>query len=315
MAEIEKVEFEFPDEVEEKQSRLGSKVVAPAAEEEIEIVDDTPEKDRNRKPMAEAPVDPTEEELEAYSESARKRIKHFTKGYHEERRAKEAALREREEAIRMAQAVAEENRRLKGSLNDGHQAYVEQSKQVIANELEQAKREYKLAYEAGDSDALLEAQEKLTAVKIKADKADNFKPEPLQQEKPVVQTPQQTPQFDKKAAEWQEKNSWFGSDEEMTSFALGLHNKLVKSGVDPRSDEYYEKVNARMRAVFPENFEPEEPVDAEPQRTQKRNVVAPATRSTAPKKVVLSQTQVNIAKRLGVPLELYARQVANEMRK
>ena len=315
MAEIEKVEFEFPDEVEEKQSRLGSKVVAPATEDEIEIVDDTPEKDRNRKPMAEAPVDPTEEELEAYSESARKRIKHFTKGYHEERRAKEAALREREEAIRMAQAVAEENRRLKGSLNDGHQAYVEQSKQVIANELEQAKREYKLAYEAGDSDALLEAQEKLTAVKIKADKADNFKPEPLQQDKPVVQTPQQTPQFDRKAAEWQEKNSWFGTDEEMTSFALGLHNKLVKSGVDPRSDEYYEKVNARMRAVFPENFEPEEPVDAEPQRTQKRNVVAPATRSTAPKKVVLSQTQVNIAKRLGVPLELYARQVANEMRK
>lgn len=313
MAEIEKVEFEFPDEVEAKQSRVGSKVVTP--EPEVEVVDDTPEKDRNRKPMAEAPADPTDDELEAYSESARKRIKHFTKGYHDERRAKEAALREKEEALRAAQAIAEENRRLKGSLNEGQQAYIEQTKHVIANELDQAKRAYKLAYESGDPDALLDAQDKLTSAKIKADKVDSFRPAPLQEDRAVVQTQQPSIRADKKAEEWQEENPWFGSDDEMTSFALGLHNKLVKSGVDPKSDEYYEKVNARIRAVFPEKFDSDEQVDAEPQRTVKKNVVAPATRSTAPKKVVLTQTQVNIAKRLGVPLELYARQVANEMRK
>lgn len=308
---IEKTTFEFPDEIEAKNPREGGRVVTP--EPEIEVIDDTPEADRNRKPMTEAPVDPTDEELEAYSESAKKRIKHFTKGYHEERRAKEAALREREEAIRAAQAIAEENRKLKGSLNQGQQALLEQAKKVVANELEEVKREYKAAYESGDSDALIAAQEKMTSVKMKAERVNNFKPAPLQEDKPVVQTPQSAP-VDKKAEAWQRDNDWFGSDDEMTSFALGLHNKLVKSGVDPQSDEYYEKVNARVRQVFPEKFDSEETADAPTQRT-KTNVVAPATRSTAPRKVVLTQTQVNIAKKLGVPLELYARKVAEEMRK
>jgi hypothetical protein len=312
MAEIEKTTFEFPDEIEAKNPREGGKVVTP--EPEVEIIDDTPAADRNRKPMTETPVDPTDEELEAYSESAKKRIKHFTKGYHEERRAKESALREREEAIRAAQAIAEENRKLKGSLNQGQQALLEQAKKVVANELEEVKREYKSAYESGDSDALVAAQEKMTTVKMKAERVNNFKPAPLQEDKPVVQTPQAAP-VDKKAEAWQRDNDWFGSDDEMTSFALGLHNKLVKTGVDPQSDEYYEKVNARVRQVFPEKFDSEETADAPTQRTNKQNVVAPATRSTAPRKVVLTQTQVNIAKRLGVPLELYARQVANEMRK
>jgi hypothetical protein len=313
MAEIEKTEFVFPDEVEEKKNpREGGKVVT--VETEIEIVDDTPEKDRNRKPMAEPPSDPTDEELEAYSESAKKRIKHFTKGYHEERRAKEAALREREEAVRAAQAIAEENRKLKGSLNEGQKALLEQAKKVVERELEDAKREYKNAYESGDSDALVAAQEKMTSIKMKAERVNNFKPAPIQNERPVVQTPQPAP-VDEKAAAWQRDNDWFGSDDEMTSFALGLHSKLVKEGVDPRSDEYYERVNSRVRQVFPEKFDSEETADAQSQRTNKRNVVAPATRSTAPKKVVLTQTQVNIAKRLGVPLELYARKVAEEMRK
>jgi len=312
MAEIEKTTFEFPDEVEAKNPREGGRVVTP--EPEVEIIDDTPAADRNRKPMTEAPVDPTDEELEAYSESAKKRIKHFTKGYHEERRAKEAALREREEAVHAAQTIAEENRKLKGSLNQGQQALLEQAKKVVANELEEVKREYKNAYESGDADALVAAQEKMTTVKMKAERVNNFKPAPLQEDKPVVQTPQAAP-VDKKAEAWQRDNDWFGSDDEMTSFALGLHNKLVKTGVDPQSDEYYDKVNARVRQVFPEKFDSEETADAPTQRTNKQNVVAPATRSTAPRKVVLTQTQVNIAKRLGVPLELYARQVANEMRK
>ena len=312
---IEKTEFVFPDELEVKNPRAGGRVVEP--EPEVEIVDDTPERDRNRRPMAEAPVDPTDEELDSYSDSAKKRIKHFTKGYHEERRAKESALREREEAVKIAQTIAEENRQLKGSLNQGQVALLEQAKKVVANELEEAKRAYKNAYEAGDSDALVSAQENMTAVKIKAERVNNFKPATVQPDKPVVQTPQQeaSPKEDWKAVEWQRENNWFGSDDEMTSFALGLHNKLLKEGVDPQSDEYYERVNSRVRQVFPEKFDSNGTADANSQRTQKRNVVASATRSTAPRKVVLTQTQVSIAKRLGVPLELYARKVAEEMRK
>ena len=305
---MEKTEFEFPHEIEEKTSRLGSKVVTP----EIEVVDDTPEEDRNRALMTEAPTDPTDEELESYTESAKKRLKHFTKGYHEERRAKETAIREREEAIRAAQVIFEENKKLKGSLNQGQQALLEQAKKVVANELNDAKKQYKEAFESGDSEALVNAQEQLTTIKMKLDRVNNFKPTPVPQEKPVVQRQQPV---DEKAVLWTQKNDWFGSDDEMTSFALGLHNKLVKAGVDPRSDEYYDKVDARVRQVFPEKFDSKETADASTQRTNNRNVVAPATRSTAPRKVVLSQSQVNIAKRLNVPLELYARKVAEEMRK
>ena len=305
---MEKTEFEFPHEVEEKTSRLGGRVVTP----EIEVVDDTPEEDRNRALMTEAPTDPTDEELESYTESAKKRLKHFTKGYHEERRAKETAIREREEAIRAAQVIFDENKKLKGSLNQGQQALLEQAKKVVANELNDAKKQYKDAFESGDSDALVNAQEQLTIIKMKSERVNNFKPAPIKEDEPVVQKQQPV---DEKAVLWTRKNDWFGSDDEMTSFALGLHNKLVKEGVDPRSDEYYDKVDARVRQVFPEKFDSDETADASTQRTTKRNVVAPATRSTAPRKVVLSQSQVNIAKRLGVPLELYARKVAEEMRK
>ena len=305
---MEKTEFEFPHEIEEKTSRIGSRVVAP----EIEVVDDTPEEDRNRALMTEAPTDPTDEELESYTESAKKRLKHFTKGYHEERRAKETAVREREEAIRAAQVIFEENKKLKGSLNQGQQALLEQAKKVVANELNDAKKQYKDAFESGDSDALVNAQEQLTIIKMKSERVNNFKPAPVKEDLPVAQKQQP---IDEKAVLWTRKNDWFGSDDEMTSFALGLHNKLVKAGVDPRSDEYYDKVDARVRQVFPEKFDSDETADASTQRTTKRNVVAPATRSTAPRKVVLSQSQVNIAKRLNVPLELYARKVAEEMRK
>ena len=307
---MEKTEFEFPHETEEKASRLGSKVVTPEAE--IEVVDDTPVEDRNRALMTEAPTDPTDEELESYTESAKKRLKHFTKGYHEERRAKETAIREREEAIRAAQVIFDENKKLKGSLNQGQQALLEQAKKVVANELNDAKKQYKDAFESGDSDALVNAQEQLTTIKMKSERVNNFKPAPVKEDAPVAQIQQPV---DEKAILWTRSNDWFGSDDEMTSFALGLHNKLVKAGVDPRSDEYYDKVDARVRQVFPEKFNSEQTADAPTQRTNNRNVVAPATRSTAPRKVVLSQSQVNIAKRLGVPLELYARKVAEEMRK
>jgi hypothetical protein len=311
-------EFKFPDEVESK--KVEEKVdfeVEGEGTPEIEVVDDTPAEDRGRKPMAEPPKEVTDEELAKYDESVQKRIKHFTKGYHEERRAKETAEREKEEAFKLAQAVLEENKRLKGSVNQNQTALLEQAKRVVSNEVETAKRMYKEAYESGDSDKLVEAQEALTIAKIRADKVNNFKPTPLQEEETPVQINQQPTRaapVDEKLLAWQDQNQWFGSNKRMTAYALGLHEDLVSEGIPSGSDEYYRRINADIRERFSDQFGAEESVDAKPQRT-KSNVVAPATRSTAPKKIVLTQTQVNLAKRLGVPLELYARKVAEEMRK
>jgi hypothetical protein len=327
---MEKVEFDFPDpdkenfklEVEGRESEKpeeetpAKKARAESDDIEIEVVDDTPKKDRNRKP-SDPPEDITDDELEDYSEKVRKRLQHFSKGYHDERRAKETAFREKEEALRIAQQLVEENSKLKGTVGKNQEILLDQAKRATAAELEQAKSRYKQAYESGDSDAVLEAQDALTSAKIKADRLNNFKLPPVQQPEKVVQQEQitQAPSADDKAVRWQQDNSWFGSDDEMTSFALGLHQKLVKQGVDPRSDDYYEKINSRMRQVFPEEFSFDEPEQVEDRPRKKANVVAPATRSTAPKKIVLTQTQVAIAKRLGVPLELYAQKVAEEMRK
>ena len=301
MAEIEKTEFEFPDEV-EVNARKGGRVVDP--DPEIEIVDDTPPADRGRTPMAEPPKEFAEDELTKYDEGVQKRIKHFTKGYHEERRAKETAQREKDEAMRFAQAMAEENKKLKGSVNQNQAALIEQAKKVVANELETAKRQYKAAYESGDSEALVNAQEALTGAKMKADKVNNFKPTPLQvDETPVQMQPQPTrpAPVDDKLLAWTEKNQWFGPNKRMTSYALGLHEDLVGEGIPAGSEEYYRRIDADIRDRFSEQFGSGDSVDAKTQRT-KSNIVAPATRSTAPRKIVLTQTQVNIAKRLGVPL-------------
>jgi hypothetical protein len=310
-------DFKFPDEA-EKETKVEDKVdFEIEGEPEIEVVDDTPEEDRGRKPMAEPPKEVTDEELSKYDESVQKRIKHFTKGYHEERRAKETAEREKEEALRLAQAVLEENKKLKGSVNQNQTALLEQAKRVVSNEIETAKRMYKEAYEAGDTEKLVEAQEALTNAKIRADKVNNFKPTPLQEQETPVQTYQQPTRaapVDEKLLAWQDQNQWFGSNKRMTAYALGLHEDLVAEGIPSGSEEYYRRINADIRERFPDQVGAGESVDAKPQRT-KSNVVAPATRSTAPKKIVLTQTQVNLAKRLGVPLELYARKVAEEMRK
>jgi hypothetical protein len=317
MAEIEKTEFEFPDEI-EVNARKGGKVVEPESDApEIEVVDDTPPEDRGRKPMTDPPKEVTDDELSKYDESVQKRIKHFTKGYHDERRAKESAEREREEALRFAQSLAEENKKLKGSVNQNQTALLEQAKKVVANELESAKRQYKEAYEAGDSDALVDAQEALTSAKMKSEKVNNFRPTPLQDtETPVqiTQRPQPAAPVDDKLLAWQDENQWFGSNKRMTAYALGLHEDLVGEGIPAGSEEYYRRINTDMRERFADQFGADEPADAKPQRTKSNNV-APATRSTAPRKIVLTQTQVNLAKRLGVPLELYARKVAEEMRK
>lgn len=283
----------------------------------IEVVDDTPKKDRGKKPSA-PPDELTDDELENYSEKVKKRLQHFSKGYHDQRRAAEQAAREKAELEAMTARLIEENRKLKGTVGQNQQAMLEQAKKVAERELEDAKAKFKAAYDAGESDAVVAAQEALTSAKMKVERVNNIKLPTLQEAETEVQTQVSAPAtVDTRATEWQQANPWFGQDDEMTSFALGLHQKLVKQGVNPRSDEYYEKINSRMRQVFPDAFEDAEE-EAEPEETKPRrktNVVAPATRSTAPKKIVLTQTQVALAKRLGVPLDEYAKQVAMEMRK
>ena len=314
MAEIEKTEFSFPDETEKTgQKNSGDGV-------EIEIVDNTPAADRNRIPLDTPPEDVTDEELEKYTDvKLKERLSRLGKGYHDERRAKETAHREKEEAIRLAQIVVEENKKLKGSLSTNQEALLDQAKRVVATDLEKAKTQYKAAYESGDSDAMVEAQEALTSARIKSDRVNSFKPAPLQEDESAVQIERiaQTPPVDRKAEAWKSNNPWFGKDREMTGYAFALHEKLVvEDGIDPNSNEYYQKLNGRIRQVFPEKFASEESADAQTsQRSTRANVVAPATRSTAPRKIVLSPDQVHMAKRLGVPLRLYAEKVAEQMGK
>ena len=332
---FQKVEYEFPDESEDsneievesssaieidisgKTSPEPKEEVVEDEEYEVEVFDDTPKADRNRK-TAEPPTDVTDEELEGYSEKVRKRIQHFSKGYHDERRAKETALRERQELERLARQLVDENKTLKGTVDKNQEALLEQAKRTAAGEAILAKRAYKAAYEAGDADKLLDAQDKLTNAKIKSDRLNSIKTPALQQDETAVQTEQVQEQstpapVDERANSWASTNTWFGQDDEMTSFALGLHNKLVKEGVNPQSDDYYEKIDSRMRQIFPDQFE--DVGEEVEQRRRRTNVVAPATRSTAPKKVRLSATQLVLSKRLGLTPEQYAKQVAIDNRK
>ena len=319
---IEKVDYSFPHENEEdskdievesssaveidlepkkeskeevKEEKVEVEVEKPKEKEvEIEVVDDTPKSDRNRK-ASKPPEDVTDEELQKYSDQVQKRIKHFSKGYHDERRAKETSMREKTELERLAKTLVDENNKLKGDLTKNQEALLKQAKQAVDAELTYAKDQYKKAYEAGDSDAVLSAQEALTQAKIKHDRLDNVKIPPLQERNSTVQQNVETAPsgqaIDPKADAWAKKNSWFGTDDEMTSLAMGLHNKLAKQGVNLQSDEYYEAIDTRMREVFPNEFEDANEPEVEESKKQS-NVVAPATRSTVPKRISYDQPKL-----------------------
>lgn len=290
-------EYKFPDEKEEKIE------VEVESDLEVEIVED--EKPKHSK-LREDPKPLDDSEVKEYSDRVKQRIDHLYKGYKTEKQRAEEAERAKDEAFRVAQAIAEENKKLKSSLSEGQQALLEQAKKTVSNELEDAKRRYKEAYESGDSDRLVSAQEELTAAKIKLERVNNFKPTRQEPEKEVHI---EAPRVDPKAEAWKKDNPWFGSDDEMTGFVLAYHSKLIKQGVDASSDDYYEKLNTRMRQVFPEYFDAEET----PRRSVRSNV-APATRSVTPKKVKLTQKQVDYANRYKIPIEVYAREVAKLQR-
>jgi len=300
--------FKFPDE-------LGLEGEDNKNEIEIEIEDDTPIEDRNKEPMPKEIVEKLDaDELEDYDDKVKEKLKQMKKVYHDERREKERALRDQQEAIAFAKRIAEENKRIKAMYSSGEKEFVASMQTSAEMSLEMAKQEYKKAYEEGDTDKVIEAQQKMQEANLRVMQAKNFRPAALQEENFEVQTQheqiQAAPRPDNKAMAWQERNSWFGQDEEMTASALGLHEKLKRNGVEVGSDEYYATLDKTMRKRFPENFEEaqeEEVVSkAEPVRTKPRTVVAPAVRSTASNKVKLSPRQVELAKKLGLTPERYA---------
>jgi hypothetical protein len=314
--------YEFPDEKEAK--------AAAKDKFEVEIEDDTPPEDRGRKPMKEPVEDPTDDELSSYDEKVQARIKKFTRGYHDERRAKEEALREREAAEAYAKQVYEENKRLQQQLSHGSKVFIEQSQTTAEVELVNAKKAYKEAYEAGDVDALAEAQATIAKATLKLDKASGMRPIEVDDREFEAPTKQQAPRVTPRTQKWVDSNSdWWGKDEEMTMAAMGIDKRLQREyGAEyVGTEEYFKTIDKTMRKRFPEHFESDqsyeeddsstrksEPVDEDdetPRRaTRITSPVAPATRSTPPNRIKLKASEAAIARRLGVPLEEYAKQVA-----
>ena len=315
--------YEFPDEKAEK----------AAAEEkfEIEIEDDTPPEDRGRKPMKEPVEDPTEDELATYDEKVQARIKKFTRGYHDERRAKEQALREREATETYARQIIEENKKLQQQLSSGSKVFIEQSQSSAQIELESAKKKYKEAYENGDVDALTDAQADIAEATLRLDKTRGMKPIEVD-EKNYVPAQSEKPNLTPRTQKWIDSNNdWWGKDDEMTMTAMGIDRKLQKEyGADyVGTEEYFKTIDKTMRKRFPEHFEsdqsyeeddpppkkrasePEEEYEDTPRRaTRNTSPVAPATRSTPPNRIRLKASEAATARRLGVPIEEYAKQVA-----
>lgn len=280
---------------------------------DIEVVDDTPEKDRGRPNKVDV-KDVSEEEMDNYSENVKKRFSQLTAKYHAERRSKEAIERENQEAIAYAQKIAEENRQLAKLVAESQKNLANAAKLKAEAEVERAKSYYKQAYEAGDADKIVEAQETMSRAVAEHEQWKNFRPvEP--EEKPQYQAPQR-PKVDPKAAEWAANNPWFGVDKEMTGTAYGIHERLVRDEkMDPTSDEYYDTINTEMRKRYPDRFEDQEPTEQPSrQKVQKVSAVAPVSRSVKqPRKITLTTTQVALARRLGITPEQYAAQIAKEM--
>lgn len=303
-------DYKFPDEVDTNVDIT----VEEDGDIEIEIEDDTPEDDRGRTPVSQDVVRQLEvetDELDKYSKDAKDKLIKMKRVWHDERRAKEEAYREQQEAINMARKLMDENKRMSTMIQNGSQEYAKTIQNAAQMELKMAQRAYKDARDMGDTDAEMEAQQAMQAANLRVMQANNFRMPSLQEEKYEVQTPQeqvqQAPRPDNRAMEWQERNSWFGHDEEMTAAALGLHEKLKRQGVPVGSDEYYTTLDRTIRRRFSENFNEPERADSESvARTKPSTVVAPATRSTSSKKIKLRQSQIAISKKLGLTPEQYA---------
>jgi len=292
-------EFKFPDE--EKDEKLDDEII-------VEVEDDTPEQDKNKASLPEKiKEDLYNDELEDYSTKVKKKLLQMKKLAHDERREKEAAVREQNQAVEFAKKLMDENKKLKSNLFSSENNVLASVTRAVQMELEAAKKAYREAYDSGDTDKVMEAQERLTDATLKIDKVKNFRPNPVQDQEYVVQTPQpvvQKPASDPSAVAWQQDNQWFGEDEEMTSLALGLHEKLRREGVKVSSQEYYSRIDKTIRQRFPEKFEDAEEQNDRPSRIS--SVVAPATRTTSAKRVKLTPGELSLAKKFKLTPEQFA---------
>jgi hypothetical protein len=305
MPEMNVEDFKFPDEKQESQEQ----------EElfEVEIEDDTPPEDRGREPMPKSLVEELEQdELDQYDDNVKQKLKQMRKVWHDERREKEKAAREQQEALTLAQKLMEENKKYKQYIESGTKEYASTLKNAANLELEMAKRKYKDAYDTGDSDQIMEASQVLQTANLRVMQANNFQAPALQEENYVVQN---TPEVQKPRARnpkletWLQKNPWYGPDPEMTALAVGIDKKIQETGnVVVGSDEYFATLDKTMRKRFPEYFGIEETESTARTETRSKpsTVVAPAVRSTASNKIKLKTSQVAIAKRLGLTNEQYA---------
>lgn len=317
--------FEFPDEIEEKKSKGkpeddGFEFEIEGDEVKVEVVDDTPDEDKFVEPMDESVKEELEkaDESKDYSFNVKTKFKQYKKAWHDERRAKEAALREQNEALTVAQRILDENKKLKEMLQKGETELIDNYKTSAELEVDKASRSYKEAYDSGDSDKLLEAQQELIRAQLKLDKAKNFRPTAVQTDEISVQTTQKQPvqqQMDPKVARWVSENEWFVNPNKrgMRRYAEGVHEELAERYGQAfiGTDEYFKSIDKEVRKRFPEEFAGEQNDEEEkPQRTKPSTVVASAKRSTAPKKIVLTKTQVGLAKKFGLTPEQYARELA-----
>lgn len=312
--------YKFPDEIEDKGKPDDTLDISVEGDDvEIDVKDDTPPEDRFIEPLPETIKEDLEkaDDSEDYSHNVKLKFKQYKKAWHDERREKEAALREQQEALAVAQRILDENRKLKSVLQTGEKELISTYQSSAEMEVEKASRNYKEAYDSGDSDKLLEAQQEMIRAQLKLDKAKNFRPTVQNEENDVQLAPQRTqnPQMDPKVASWVSKNPWFVDQNKrsMRRYAEGIHEDLeAKYGRGfIGTDEYYAAIDKEVQRRFPEEFAGASTNGEEekPQRTKPSTVVAPAKRSTAPKKVVLSKTQVGLAKKLGLSNEQYAREL------
>jgi hypothetical protein len=313
MSQVKHDEYKFPDDTENQDQN-------PELQFEIEVVDDTPEEDRkNAVPMPKEIVEELDnDDLESFAGEAKTKLMQMKKVYNDERRRAEAAEKEQAEAIALAKAILEENKKLKSKLTAGEKDLVTNVKQNIGHELLAAKQAYKDAYDSGDSDRLVDAQEKLTEVKLKAQQIEQYKPEyseeALQEQENEVKIQQQPQRLDSKTQSWLDKNKWYGVDDDMSYLAHGIHRRLEREGVPIGSDHYWTTIDEEVKKRFPEKFGESEEIknspEAETKNSAKSNrpatVVAPATRSTSPKRVTLSLRQQALAKKLNLTNEQYA---------
>lgn len=295
-------DFKFPDEQDDiKENEIDDEII-------VEVEDKTPPEDRNKAPLPEKIKEELyNDELEDYSTKVKKKLLQMKKLAHDERREKETALREQNETVEFAKRLMDENKRLKSNLSNSEKNVLYSVTKTVEMELEQAKKAYREAYDSGDTDKVMEAQERLTEATLKIDKVRNFRPLAEETEESVVQTPQprvQRPPADPSAVAWQQENPWFGEDEEMTSLALGLHEKMQREGVRISSQEYYSRLDNTIRKRFPEKFEDAEEQESRPSR--KSSVVAPATRTTSAKRVRLTTGELNLAKKFNLTPEQFA---------